>query len=153
MAIAYIGLGTNLGDRRANIERARRMMAERELLAVTGASSVEETEPVDVTDQPRFLNTVVRGTTKLAPGDLYAGLSRIEADMGRVRVIPRGPRIIDLDILLYDVMVIKTADLEIPHPRIKQRVFVMKHLLEIEPDLTDPATGEPYREVLLRWRG
>ncbi len=128
-------------------------MAERGLLAVTGVSSVEETEPVDVTDQPRFLNTVVRGTTKLAPGDLHAGLSRIEADMGRVRVIPRGPRIIDLDILLYDVMVIKTADLEIPHPRIKQRVFVMKHLLEIEPDLTDPATGEPYREVLLRWRG
>lgn len=153
MAIAYIGIGTNLGDRRANIGRAGRLLVERNALCITGESSIEETCPVDYVDQPRFLNRVVRGSTDCPPAELFARLTRIEADMGRVRVIRGGARIIDLDILLYDDVVMKTADLVIPHPRIKERMFVLKHLIEIDPELADPETNEPYREVLLRWRG
>ena len=152
MAVVFIGLGTNLGDRGANIERAKKMLGRIPGLAVVRESSLEETRPVDVTDQPDFLNQVVMVETDMAPLELLRHLRMIESAMGRVRTVPKGPRVIDLDILLYGDVMMKTSDLTIPHPRIKEREFVLRHLLEIDPELADPQTKQPYREVLLGWQ-
>ncbi len=147
MATAHIGLGTNLGDRRANIERAQKMLMELPGLSVVRESSLDETKPVDVTNQPDFLNQVVLVETDIAPHDLLKNLRKIESAMGRVRVAPKGPRVIDLDLLLYGSESIDTMELKLPHPEIVRRPFVLKHLLEISPGLKDPVTGTPYREV------
>ncbi len=108
---------------------------------------VEETKPVDVFDQPDFINQVVLLETDIAPHGLLKILRGIESDMGRVRDVPKGPRVIDLDVLLYGSEIIDTGDLKIPHPEIVRRLFVLKHLLEMSPGLKDPVTGTPYREV------
>jgi 2-amino-4-hydroxy-6-hydroxymethyldihydropteridine diphosphokinase len=147
MARAFIGLGSNLGDRGRFLERARSLLAEAVDISLLALSAVDETEPVDVTDQPMFLNQVVLVETDLAPRDLLAVLQRIEDDMGRVRATPRGPRTIDLDLLLYGALVYRDGALTVPHPGIVKRHFVMKHLLELDGELADPVTGKKYREV------
>jgi 2-amino-4-hydroxy-6-hydroxymethyldihydropteridine diphosphokinase len=148
MALAYLGLGSNLGDREANLAAAEARIASVPGVRVVKKSSIAETDPVDYLDQPRFLNRVVVIETTMAPLDLLAELKRAEEELGRVRSVPKGPRSIDLDILLYDGAIIATAVLTIPHPEIKNRPFVLRHLVEVAPDLADPLTGTRYRDLV-----
>ena len=147
MAIAYIGLGSNLGDRKKNLTDAIQRLASRSPVTILDNSSIIETDPVDYLDQPRFLNQVIVIETSLTPHDLLRELKQAEEDLGRIKSIPKGPRTIDLDILLYDDIILKTDDLTIPHPEIKNRKFILQHLIELDPDLKDPATGRKYREL------
>ncbi len=142
----FIGIGTNLGDRSANIRQALSEMESRNI-RIRRLSSVESTEPVEVTDQPRFLNCIAEVFTVLLPHELQSTLLDIETGMGRVRSRSKGPRIIDLDILLYGDSVIHTDRLDIPHPGILNRCFILKHLVELDPDLKDPESGRAYIEA------
>jgi GTP cyclohydrolase-4 len=132
----YIALGSNLGDRRTNLIDAISQL--RQKVVIESVSSVYETEPAYVTDQPRFFNMVLRGNTMLPPEDLLRFLKSIERRMGRERTIRYGPRPIDLDILIYSDLQLETAELIIPHPRLTERAFVLAPLAEIAPDLIVP---------------
>lgn len=147
MKRVYIGLGSNLGDRAANLEKAVELISAGAGVVLRAKSGVEETDPVDYLEQPGFLNQVVCVETALEPYDLLALLHEVENSLGRSRRIPKGPRTMDCDILLYGDEIIDSATLTVPHPGITGRWFVMKHLLEIDPDLVNPATKIPYREV------
>lgn len=153
MRRAYLSLGSNLGDRHSNLEAALEAL-EKERVYVVLRSSVYETEPQDVKSQPWFLNIVVLCETACFPIQLLGLLQRVERDMGRVRqgVARRGPRLIDIDILLFGNFVIETSELVIPHPRMFQRRFVLEPLLEIAPDLKHPETKEPISRYLSRVR-
>lgn len=140
MAEIYLGLGSNLGDREENLRRAERALAP--AVVIRKISSTYETEPQYVVDQPRFLNRVLCGVTQLAPHALLAFLKQIERDLGRVPSERFGPRLVDLDILYYEDKIVNDADLQIPHPRISEREFVLRPMLEIAPDLPHPVTGE-----------
>jgi 2-amino-4-hydroxy-6-hydroxymethyldihydropteridine diphosphokinase len=150
MAIAYIGLGSNLGDRADNLDKAIRRLASRSPVTILERSSILETEPVDYLDQPRFLNQIIKIETGLYPRDLLQALKHAEADLGRKKSLPKGPRSIDLDILLYDDLVLDTPDLVIPHPEIKNRKFILQHLVELDQELVDPVTGIKFRDLISR---
>lgn len=143
----YLGLGSNLGDREAHLRAAVAAMppAGIEVLRV---SPVYETEPVDYTDQPSFLNLVVEAQTRLFPRQLLARTARIERDLGRIRTIPKGPRTADIDILFYAGAVIRTPDLEVPHPRLAARRFVLAPLADLAPALRHPVTRQTIEELL-----
>jgi 2-amino-4-hydroxy-6-hydroxymethyldihydropteridine diphosphokinase len=145
----YLSLGSNVGDRLAHLRRA---VAELSLsgIRVKRSSSVYETEPVDYLDQPWFLNCVVEAETALEPFALLNVLEAIEAKLGREREISRGPRSIDLDILLYNSETISTPRLQIPHPRMTSRRFVLIPLAELAPDLTHPAWHASVSQLLAR---
>ena len=145
--IAFLSLGSNLGNRTENLRAAcgRLKTADIHLLRV---SSVYETEPVDVLDQGWFLNCVVEIETGLAANVLLDRCAEIEADLGRGRSRPKGPRIIDIDILLYGDAVIETEPLTVPHPRMKQRRFVLEPLREIAPTLRVPPENRTVEELL-----
>lgn len=134
MAEAFVALGSNLGDRTANLVRARAAL-DGGPLKFTALSSVYETEPWGPVAQGPYLNQVVRGTTSLAPRALLAALFEIETRLGRDRKqeVRYGPRVIDLDVLLYGDLAIAEPDLEIPHPRLLERAFVLVPLAEIAP--------------------
>ena len=151
MATVYLGLGSNLGDRRANIAAALAALAAHPAIRVEAASTLIETAPVGgPPGQGPFLNGAARLETDLAPAALLAELKAIERAGGR-RDGPRwGPRPIDLDILLYGGEVLDTPDLVIPHPRLGQRRFVLAPLAEIAPDAVDPVTGLTVRALLAR---
>jgi 2-amino-4-hydroxy-6-hydroxymethyldihydropteridine diphosphokinase len=137
---AFIGLGTNLGDRADNLRRAVRGV--REFGTVTGVSDVYESDAVGYTEQPRFWNMAVRIDTHLEPLALLRALKRLEREQGRVETFRMGPRVIDLDILLCDDVVMNDVAVEIPHPRMMERAFVLRPLLDLDPLLVHPATGE-----------
>ncbi len=144
---AYLGLGSNLGERTENLAEAQRRLAS-DRLVVTRASSIWETAPRDVLDQPWFLNQVIEVETSLFPRQLFLRVKRVEREMGRVTVQPKGPRLIDIDVLLYGSAVVRTADLEIPHPRIGERRFVLEPLVELAPELRHPVSKRSLRELL-----
>ena len=136
MKVAYLGLGTNLGDRAANLRDAIQRLTSAEC-RVTRESSIYETEPRDMLDQPWFLNQVIEIETTLFPMQLLARVQRIEREMGRKPVVAKGPRLIDIDILLFGSATVSSPDLEIPHPRMWQRRFVLEPLAELIPDRRD----------------
>ena len=142
----YLSLGSNIGDRARNIARAIGALALHGV-KVTKKSSLYETEPVEMTEQDWFLNGVVEAETDLQPQELMEALLSIEREMGRERVVPKGPRVIDLDILLYESQVVHAAGLEIPHPRIAQRKFVLAPLAEIAPDARHPVLNKTAEEL------
>ena len=147
MKTAHLGLGSNVGDRETNLRDAVRRL-ESDELRVTRRSSLYETAPRELLDQPWFLNAVVEIETSLFPLQLLRHVRKIEQDMGRRRVVPKGPRNIDIDILFYGRTIVHTAELEVPHPRIGERRFVLEPLAEITPDFRHPLTGKTAREML-----
>ena len=147
MKTAYLSLGSNVGDRDAHLARAKERLASADI-RVTRTSGIYETEPRDVPDQSWFLNQVVEIETSLFPRQLLARLAKIELAMGRVRNQVKGPRTIDIDILFYGAAVVSVPDLEIPHPRLADRRFVLEPLAELAPDLRHPRTRQTVREML-----
>ena len=149
----YIALGSNLGDRRRNLQEAWKQIAS--LGRDTLLSSLYETEPLYDADQPLFLNAVGSLSAEMHPRVMLALLHGIEADFGRDRSSQRrmGPRALDLDILLWGDLRFEVEDLTIPHPRIAERRFVLVPMLEIAPQLRDPRTGEPFAAQLERLGG
>jgi len=145
----YLSLGSNMGEREDRLRQALEIL-ERENVTVTKRSSVYETAPQDVADQPWFLNMVIECRTTLLPLQLMSLLLGIEREIGRVRQagVRRGPRPIDLDILLFSDAVIQLPELSVPHPRMLQRRFVLEPLLEIAPHLKYPVDGKPLRGYL-----
>jgi len=143
--IVYLGLGSNLGDRERNLLDAIERLGKE--VAVAQISSPYDTEPVGYDDQPRFLNAVVKGDTKLTPENLLVFVKKIEVDLGRVVTFKDGPRLIDIDILLYGDVVMDTLSLTIPHVRYAERAFVLVPLLEIAPDVICPVRHRPMREL------
>lgn len=147
MKTVYLSLGSNIGDREANLRQAIEKL-NASGVRVLRVSPTYETEPVDVTDQRWFFNLVVEAQTGLLPLQLLAHAARIERTMGRIRTRAKGPRIIDIDILLYGVVMIKTPALEIPHPRMQERRFVLAPLADLAPELRHPGSGKTVREML-----
>lgn len=143
----YLSLGSNLGDREGHLRNALARLEAAEV-RILRRSSVYETEPQDLRDQPWFLNLVVEAETRLFPLQLLARLQDIEREMGRRRITPKGPRTIDLDILFYGTFVVNTKELQVPHPRLDQRRFVLEPLAEIAPNLRHPVIGRTAREML-----
>lgn len=144
--VVYLALGSNLGDRRGNLATALQRL--RAVIEIDIISSVYETEPVGYLEQPRFLNIVCGGKTRLSAQELLKAAKEIEVAIGRQPTFRNGPRPIDIDILLYDNIWIKQEGLTIPHPRMSERAFVLVPLVEIAPDVVDPVSGKTARQLL-----
>lgn len=146
MATVYLGLGTNLGDRFANLKAA--IAALGEVARVDALSRIYETAPLYVTDQPAFLNMAARAETDLPPHALLGRLKAIEERLGRVASLRYGPRLIDLDILFYDTQRVASGNLEIPHPRLTERRFALAPLADIAAELRHPVLGSTIAALL-----
>jgi 2-amino-4-hydroxy-6-hydroxymethyldihydropteridine diphosphokinase len=147
MKLVYLSLGSNIGDREANLRAAIDRLPAADL-HVLRHSPIYETEPVGFTEQRWFLNLAVEAETSLFPLQLLARTGRIERELGRVRRAPNGPRTIDIDILLYGNALVRTARLEIPHPRMHERRFVLAPLADLDPGLRHPLTRQTVRQML-----
>lgn len=146
MNTVYLGLGSNIGDREANLSRALNFLFQQ--IAIERVSSIYETEPVGFVEQPWFLNLVCVGETKMDPFELLAFVKEIEAELGRVSSFSNAPRPIDIDLLLYDDQKIDTDDLIIPHPRMAQRRFVLVPMVEIAASIIHPGNGKTMKDLL-----
>ncbi len=152
MNAVYFGLGSNIGNREANIQQALDQLQTGDL-RLRRLSSVYETEPMGFHDQPWFLNQVAGFETDLQPLQVLERIQAAEKNLGRKREIVNGPRTIDIDILLFGDVVMKTAELTIPHPRYRERRFVLEPLIELNPALRDPETQQPIAAMLEVVRG
>ncbi|HEV3218339.1 MAG TPA: 2-amino-4-hydroxy-6-hydroxymethyldihydropteridine diphosphokinase [Candidatus Acidoferrales bacterium] len=158
---AFLSLGSNLGDRAANIERALARL-DAAGVRIIRRSSLYKTEPVEFTAQGWFLNLAVEVETALMPRQLLHAIRRVEQEMGRRRIVRAGPRVLDIDILLYGTSIVRTAELEIPHPRMAERRFVLVPMAELAPGLRHPVLKLTMLELLAatqdrsqvgRWQG
>ncbi len=145
---AYLSLGSNLGDRYSNIMQAISKIQRIPDVNLRSIAPLYETGPVGVTDHPAYLNTALRIETQLTPIELLDKCQEIEAGMGRTNKGKLRPRKIDIDILLYDELILKQPELLIPHPRIKERDFVLKPLIDLNPELKCPITEFKYSELM-----
>ena len=142
MTKAYVGLGANLGDREQMLRLALERLAAEPSIELVASSTLRETEPEDLLDQPLFLNGAAVVETELSPRQLLARLQLIECELGRRRAGPRfGPRVIDLDLLLYGSLTVSEPEIEIPHPRLHLRRFALEPLAELDPELEVPGKG------------
>ncbi len=143
----FLGLGSNLGDRASYLERALSALKATDL-RITRVSPVYETAPVGLVDQPAFLNAVAEGETALSPERLLRRCNLIEHALKRQRDIPNGPRTVDIDILLYGETILHSDELELPHPRYRERRFVLQPMADLEPGLRDPVSQRTAKEML-----
>ena len=149
MATVFVGIGTNLGDRQANIDRALELLKENEDIEIMAVSKIIETEPVDGPPQGSFLNGILKIKTDLLPLELLSQLKMVERRLGRVKKEQNGPRTMDLDILFYDdVVIVDGKSLQIPHPRMHERSFVLEPLSEIAPDFIHPRLKKSVKALL-----
>lgn len=148
MPTAYIGIGSNLGNREENCDKSIQLIKEDSRIKITKRSSMSETEPWGIKDQPKFINMAVEIVTDLKPKALLSLLKKIETESGRSPGRRWGPRVIDLDILFYDDLVLKIPGLEIPHPEICKRDFVLIPLKEIAPEKLHPVLKKKIKELL-----
>ncbi|KIL52541.1 2-amino-4-hydroxy-6-hydroxymethyldihydropteridine diphosphokinase [Jeotgalibacillus soli] len=146
-SIAYLSLGSNMGDRLTNLKAAVRRLRTFEEIDVTAVSSIYETDPVGFTDQEAFLNMVLEVKTSLIAEELFQKCLQVEAALGRERMIRWGPRTIDLDILLYNDDDVESENLIIPHPRMHERSFVLIPLLDVNPALEHPVLKKQLKEI------
>lgn len=146
MQTVYLALGSNMGDSRNLIQQAITRL--HGVLHAIQEAPVYETKPVGFTDQPNFVNTAISGTTSLSPEELLRYLKQVEEQLGRAERFRWGPREIDIDIILYGSKVQHTADLTLPHPRFRERDFVLQPLIDLNPKLMDPVSEKTVVELL-----
>lgn len=149
MAICYLALGSNLNSRFENILNAIKLLNKADIKLISH-SSLYETTPYGYTEQPNFLNMVIKCSTNLQVGELLKVAKDIETSLGRTETIRWGPRIIDIDILLYENLILNTKELIIPHLELKKRDFFLVPLIEIEPLIIDPVDSKPLKEYISR---
>jgi 2-amino-4-hydroxy-6-hydroxymethyldihydropteridine diphosphokinase len=145
--IVYLALGSNLGDRHENLKQAVASLTPQ--MDVKAKSHIYETPPWGYEDQPRFLNQALKTQTYLQPEQLLKHIKRLEVALGRKATFPNGPRVIDIDILMYDELVLNTSILTLPHPHMHERGFVLLPMMDIAPDLVHPLSGKSVREMLV----
>ena len=145
MTTAYLGLGSNLGDREHNLARSLALLSRG--VVVECLSSIYETEPTGYKEQPLFLNAVCRVSTELSPGGLLGLAKEVEISLGRLHSFPNAPRPIDIDILFYGEEIVGGQELTVPHPRLVERAFVLVPLAEIAPELVHPVNGRTMEEM------
>ena len=147
MESVFLGLGSNLGDRVETIRKTKEMVSSIPGVSLVSSSSLYETEPVGISDQPMFVNAVLEIEADLSPRELFLKLKDIEAKLGRRKTVRWGPRIIDIDILLFGDRIVEERDLTIPHPEMTKRGFVLVPLCEIAPEIKHPRLKKTIREI------